>query len=150
MTDRSSVPVVAVAVAVAVTVGGCGIPRDDAPLHTLTVSPGPTAPDEPGQTYEVLPPPPPVSWDGGRLSVTTYGSSSCPSGPTDVDVVGDQELDVWIEPLFPDRDPCTADMAPRTTEVELPDGVSSAEELTVRLRYGDEHQETVVLPPAGN
>jgi hypothetical protein len=46
--------------------------------------------------------------------------------------------------LYPDRDPCTADMAPTTTEMGLPDGISSAESLTVHVGDG----EAVVLPRA--
>jgi hypothetical protein len=132
----------------AVVLGGCGIP--EAERHLETLPDVPTLPSEPGQTVEVLPPPPPVSWDGdGRLAVVTYGSSSCPTAPADVTVAGDQELVLHIAPLHPDQDPCTADVAPRTTEVEVPDGVSSGEELTVRLRYPTGEEETVVLPPAG-
>ena len=127
----------------AVVLGGCGLPREQAPVQTHSVSPG--------QTYEVQPPPPPVSWagDGEQLSVTTYGSSSCPTGPSDVEVVGEQELRVRIEARFPDRDPCTADMAVSSAVIELPRGISADEELTVRLRYDDGEEQTVVLPPAG-
>jgi hypothetical protein len=85
----------------------------------------------------------------GRLSVVPYGSSSCPTAPADVTVVGDQEPVLDIAPLHPDRDPCTADVAPRTTEVQVPAGVTSDEELTVRLRYPTGEEETIVLPPAG-
>lgn len=127
----------------AVVLGGCGVPREQAPVQTQTVSPG--------QTYDVQPPPPPVSWvgDGEQLSVTTYGSSSCPTGPSNVEVVGEQELRVRIEERFPDRDPCTADMAVSSAVIDLPRGISADEELTVRLRYDDGDEQTVVLPPAG-
>lgn len=135
---------------VSVVLSGCGIPDAETPLETVPDVPEPTRTSEPGQTYEVAPLPPPVSWgEDGRLSVVTHGSSSCPTAPTDVAVAADQELLVEIGPLYSDRDPCTADIAPRTTEVELPDGVSSDAELTVRLRHSGEEEETVVLPPAG-
>lgn len=152
MTDRAAAAAVAVAVLAVVVLCGCGVPRAEAPLHTLTVPPGPPVPGEPGPTYEVAPTPPPVSWtgDGDELSVTTYGSSSCPTGPSDVEVIGEQELRVRIEEEFPDRDPCTADMAVFSAVVDLPRGISADEELTVRLRYGSGDEQTFVLPPAGD
>ncbi len=150
MTDRSGGA--AVLVFVTLTLCGCGAAREtpDAGAPTAPHVAPDSEPAGPGRTLEVLPPPPPVAWaDGGRrLAVTTYGSSSCPTGPERVEVVGAQEVRVEIEPLFPGRDPCTADMAPRTTEVELPEGVSAAEPLTVLLDH-DGEQEQVVLSPAG-
>jgi len=130
VTDRARAAAALVLIALATGCGGRQ--EEDAPEH------------------EVLPSSPPVAWaDDGHLSVTTRGSSSCPTGPGEVAVTGEQEVVVGIEPVFPDRDPCTADIAPRTTEVALPRGVSAEEELTVRLRYGNGDEETVVLPPAG-
>ena len=94
---------------------------------------------------------PPVAWArADHLAVTTQGSSSCPTGPLAVSSPGDQEVVLEIGPLHPDRDPCSADLAPTTTEVELPARVSPDEELTVRLRYSNGDEETVVLPPAGD
>jgi hypothetical protein len=140
---------VAAGLLAAVVLGGCGIPGAERPLETVPAVPT-LSTGEPGQTFEALPPPPPVSWDGaGLLAVVTYGSSSCPTAPTDITVAGDQELVLDIASLHPDRDPCTADVAPRTTRLELPDGVSAEEELTVRLRYRPGEEDTVVLPPAG-
>lgn len=139
---------------VALTVCACGTARDDRNAGTpgpLPVVPGPTVPAEPGRTLEVLPPPPPVAWadDGERLAVTTSGSSSCPLGPTGVEVVGTQEVRVDVAFLFPDRDPCTADIAPTTTEIEVPDGISADEPLTVILEAESGVQERVILLPAG-
>lgn len=149
MTDR---PVGAALVFVALTLGGCGAGGEtpDAGAPTAPHVAPHSEPVRPGRTFEVPPPPPPVAWaDGGRrLAVTTYGSSSCPTGPQRVEVTGAQEVRVEIEPLFPGRDPCTADMAPRTTDVELPEGVSADAPLTVLLDH-DGEQEEVVLSPAG-
>ncbi len=150
MTDRSAGA--AVLVFVALTLCGCGAAREAPDAGALTaphVAPH-SEPVGPGRTFEVPPPPPPVAWaEGGRrLAVTTYGSSSCPTGPRKVEAVGAQEVRVEVEPLFPGRDPCTADMAPRTTEVELPQGVSADVPLTVLLDH-DGEQEQVVLFPAG-
>jgi hypothetical protein len=101
-------------------------------------------------TFAVPPPLPPVSWadDGETLAVTTRGSSSCPTGPADVEAVGPQEIRVAVRPLFPDRDPCTADVAPTTSEVEVPVGISADQPLTVVLDFGDGVEDEVVLPPA--
>jgi hypothetical protein len=150
VTDRRRTAVVLALVALAL--GACGTARDasDAGRPTGSLPLVPTLPATPGQTFDVRPLPTPVAWaDGRRLAVTTSGSSSCPTGPADPVVVGDQELRVPIVSLFPDRDPCTADMAMTTTEVELPDGISPDEPLTVHLRYEGDDEKTVVLPPAG-
>jgi hypothetical protein len=128
----------------------CGHPDDSPPPGSVPHVPTPTVPTAPGQTFEVLPPPPPVAWtdDGARLAVTTSGSSNCPLGPTDVEVVGTQEVRIHVTFLFPGRDPCTADVAPRTTGIEVPEGISADEPLTVVLDFGGGVQEQVILPPA--
>jgi hypothetical protein len=56
---------------------------------------------------------------------------------------------VHVTFLFPDRDPCTADIAPTTTEIDVPEGISADEPLTVVLDFGSGVQQQVVLPPAG-
>ena len=152
MTERARRAVVLAAAVLAV--GACGsetaAPQEPMPDGLLRPAPGPTAPLAPGPTFEVPAPPPPVAWAGeNRLAVTTYGSSSCPRGPAGVSAGGEQEVLVAIRPLFPDRDPCTADVAPRRTVVDLPTGISADEPVTVRLRHEDDDEETVVLPPAG-
>ena len=140
MTDRRSA--VAVLLAAALALCACAEAGRERPED-----PPPGA----GQTFEVLPPPPPVAWsEDGDLAVTTYGSSSCPSGPGAVTVVGEQEVVIDVEALFPDRDPCTADMAPTTTELRRPDGIDADATVTVRLRHPGGDDETVVLPPAGD
>ncbi len=107
-------------------------------------------PGVPEPTVEV-PPPPPVRWadDAEQLVVVTSGSSSCPTGPTDLAVVGDQEIRMEIGPLFPEREPCTADMAVRSTEVEVPDGVSADRPLSVLLEYEGGSERVVLDPPDG-
>lgn len=152
MTERPRAAVLLTAALLAV--GGCAAGRDaqDGSRPPAPAPMSPTVPTAPGKTLEVLPPPPPVAWagDGDRLAVTTNGSSSCPLGPTDVAVVGDQQLRVDVAFLFPDREWCTADIAPRTTEIEVPDGISADEPLTVILDGEGGAEERVVLPPAGS
>lgn len=67
---------------------------------------------------------PSVAWvdDGQYLGVVTYGSSSCPSGPQSVELVADQEIEIRLGQLFPERDVCSADVSPHVTVVELPPG----------------------------
>jgi hypothetical protein len=155
VTDRRSAA--AVLAVVALSVGGCSSTGDapGEPRATGSVPSFPPFPTEsagPGQAFEVPPLPPPVVWadDGRHLAVTTHGSSSCPRGPTDVSVAGTQELRVEIGFLFPGRDPCTADMAVTTTEVDVPDGISADEPLTVLLDHGEGDGERVILRPAGD
>ena len=145
MTDVPRAAVVLTGAALAVCACGAGPQEPEAGRL------GPTAPAVPGQTLEVLPPPPPVVWadDGAHLAVTTSGSSSCPLGPTVAEVVGAQEVRVHVTLLFPDRDPCTADIAPTTTDIDVPEGISADEPLTVVLDLGSGVQQQVVLPPAG-
>ena len=145
MTDAPHAAVVLTGAVLAVCACGAG------PQEPAAGRPGPTAPAMPGQTFEVLPPPPPVVWadDGAHLAVTTSGSSSCPLGPTVAEVVGAQEVRVHVTLLFPDRDPCTADIAPTTTDIDVPEGISADEPLTVVLDLGSGVQQQVVLPPAG-
>ena len=145
MTDAPRAAVVLTGAVLAVCACGAG------PQEPEAGRPGPTAPAMPGQTFEVLPAPPPVVWadDGAHLAVTTSGSSSCPLGPTVAEVVGAQEVRVHVTFLFPDRDPCTADIAPTTTDIDVPEGISADEPLTVVLDFGSGVQEQVVLPPAG-
>jgi hypothetical protein len=150
VTDRRAVVLVAAVLALCGCAdAGQGPPVGREPLPQQSLQP-PTPGAE--QTFEVLPPPPLVTtWsDDGDLAVTTHGSSSCPSGPIAVTVVGEQEVAVEIGLLFPDRDPCTADMSPTTTEVERPRGIDPGETVTVRLRSSGGAEETVVLPPAGD
>ena len=80
---------------------------------------------------------PSVAWvnDGQYLGVVTYGSSSCPSGPLGIEVVAEQEIEIRLGPLFPDRDVCSADMSGHVTVVELPQGVTPAKPLVAR--FGD-------------
>lgn len=151
MTDRlRGAVVLAFAVLGAAACGTTAGPDAGRPVQSPPVVADPTA-GEPGRRLDVAPPPPPVAWadDGRRLTVTTWGSSSCPTEPTGVEVVGPQEVHVQIEPLFPDRDPCTADMAVLSYDVDVPPDISPDEALTVHLRYEDGSEQTVLLAPAG-
>jgi hypothetical protein len=147
VTDRRRAAVVLATVLLAGCASGAGAPGPGAvptePLPTFVRPPA-------GETFSLSPPPPPVAWadDGETLAVTTGGSSSCPTRPAGVEAVGPHEVRVAVRPLFPDRDPCTADMMLTTSEIEVPDGISADEPLTVVLDLGDGVEERVVLPAA--
>ena len=74
---------------------------------------------------------PTVAWvnDGRYLAVVTFGSGSCPSGPTSIEVMADQEIDVRLGPLVHDGDVCSADMRGHVTVVELPSGITPTKPL---------------------
>jgi hypothetical protein len=78
---------------------------------------------------------PSVAWvdDGRYLGVVAFGSSSCPSGPLAIEVVADQEIQIRLGPLFPDRDVCSADLSGHVTVVELPEGITPTKPLTARF-----------------
>ena len=112
----------------------------------LTYSPSP-APDSGGQSPLESAFQPSIAWvnDGQYLAVVTWGSSSCPSGPHGIVVVADQEIEIRLGPLFPDRDTCTADMSGHVTVVELPQEVTPAKPLVARFENGE-----VTIPAAGS
>lgn len=78
---------------------------------------------------------PRAEWlEGGRsISITTWGSSSCPPVPTALEATAPDAVTVHFEPS--PFDPCTADMAPTTHELSLPVEVD-ARPLTITLEHG--------------
>ncbi len=93
------------------------------------------APDAGGQSPLEPAFQPSIAWvnDGQYLAVITHGSGSCPSGPDSMEVVDEQEVEIRLGPLFPDRDSCTADMSGHVTVVELPQGVTPTKQLVARF-----------------
>jgi hypothetical protein len=89
-----------------------------------------------------------VAWvnDGEYLAIVAYGSGSCPNGPHNISVVGDQKLEVRVGPLFPDRDVCTADLGPHVTVVEIPEGITPTKPLVARF----EDREVTLSAVGGN
>ena len=109
----------------------------------LTYTPSPTpAPDSGGPSPLESAFQPSIAWvnDGQYLAVVTHGSGSCPSGPRGIEVVAEQEIEIRLGPLFPDRDTCSADMSGHVTVVELPRGVTPTKQLVAR--FGN-HEVTV-------
>ena len=70
--------------------------------------------------------------DDGNLALVTYGSSSCPPTATSIEMTGEGAVNIELEP--DSGGPCTADMAPTTHIIPLPDGATSRP-LTVHVEY---------------
>ena len=68
---------------------------------------------------------PPFAWieRGESLSLTTWGSGSCPSVPESIDVVSAGRIVVNIDDSVPTQ--CTMDLSPHTSKIELPDDVDA-------------------------
>jgi hypothetical protein len=101
---------------------------------SYTPSPAPV-PDSGGQSPLESAFQPSIAWvnDGQYLGVVTWGSGSCPSGPDSIEVVADQEIEIRLGALFPDRNACSADMSGHVTVVELPQGVTPTKQLVARF-----------------
>ncbi|ADG73442.1 conserved hypothetical protein [Cellulomonas flavigena DSM 20109] len=80
--------------------------------------------------------------DPRELQVVTFGSSTCPVVPTDVTWdAGADVLRITLSGTDEYTRPCTMDLVPTTSVVELPDDAPDASGLTVDLRTG-----TTVVP----
>lgn len=92
-----------------------------------------------------------VAWlDGERraVSLTTWGSSSCPAVPTAIRVVSPTSVRLGIKTY---SGACTADLAPYTTEFAVPSGVSRNEpvELSLDVPGRSEPEKVILLVAAG-
>lgn len=72
--------------------------------------------------------------EGTRFALVTWGSGSCPRIVTAIDGAGPSSVALTLEPS--PQDICTADMAPTTHELTLPESVT-ARPVTVTLTYTD-------------
>lgn len=88
-----------------------------------------------------------AAWiDPRSIAVTTWGSSSCATRPVQIERTDKQEVEVRVRRT--DRgDDCTADTAPTTNEVALPDGVLTAGPLDVAIDAGDDTAYRLTLQP---
>ncbi|MEA4945773.1 MAG: hypothetical protein VB080_15225 [Propionicimonas sp.] len=128
---RSAALLVPLAVSV-LTLAGCA---SSAPI---AADPSPTAGESGMQTA--------AAWlDAGRIiGVVTWGSSTCV--PTaDAATASGQEITVTLTDNA--EGACTADYAPRASEVAVPAGVDPKQDVTVHLTYLDQ---TVDLTLAGD
>ncbi|MDQ0092166.1 hypothetical protein [Paeniglutamicibacter psychrophenolicus] len=72
---------------------------------------------------------------GSRLALVTWGSSSCPAVVTRMDARGSDAIELRVESSG-GSGPCTADMAPTTHELEVPESVTRRP-VTLALHYSD-------------
>jgi hypothetical protein len=107
-----------------------GCAPHDAPASTAT----PGIPD--GVEIDPLGNAPAGAWveRGESFAVVTMGSSSCPPVVTDVRAKAGDHVVVTFGPS--PNDPCTADMAPTTHQLDLPEGVTGSP-VTVEIEYED-------------
>ena len=128
---------------------------EPSPAPPMTPAPdlGGRLPTEPNQSPPAPPTPdvggwpsfePSVAWvdEGEYLAVVTWGSGSCPSGPRDIEVAADQEIEIRLGPRSSDRDACSTDIRGHVTVVPLPQGITATEPLLARFA-GNE----VTIPP---
>lgn len=80
--------------------------------------------------------------EGKSFAVTTWGSSSCPAEPTSIETTDASALDILFET---DSDgPCTADLAPTTSEFIVPDDAATSP-LVITVRGVSEEPLELVL-----
>ncbi|MGX5695746.1 hypothetical protein ACWKWP_06070 [Agromyces soli] len=88
---------------------------------------------------------------GGKIAVTTFGSSSCPVVGTNIKVVEPAGAGNTVEVSVEQRggEVCTMDYVPHTTVFWTPMNVTTTEELTVKVTGeagGEEFSQQVVVP----
>ncbi|MGN8244391.1 hypothetical protein ACTHAM_001294 [Cellulomonas soli] len=67
-----------------------------------------------------------VSVDPAQILVYTSGSSTCPLVPQTYEVNG-VDVVITVATGLPEDTPCTADLVPTTTVVQVPDGLDAAD-----------------------
>lgn len=93
---------------------------------------GPTSGPQP-EPSKLSPDEPIASRTGtNQLSVTTWGSSSCPPTPAGIKTQPKNVVEVTFEPSK--GNPCTADLAAQKHTFTLPDDAPK-NEFTLRIRY---------------
>ena len=70
--------------------------------------------------------------DGRLIGVVTEGSSTCVPAAEDATLEADGSLSVTLVEPEPDQ-PCTRDLVPRVTLVEVPEGVDPAQDLAITV-----------------
>lgn len=80
------------------------------------------------------------------LAVTTYGSSSCPTVPVEMEVRERSIVELWLHPRM-DGDGCTEDISPTTSIVAFDvSALDSCDSVEVRLsQYGQDPVSTHVM-----
>lgn len=123
-----------VLLAIITMLAGCG--GDPESVATKTFQGAPEGAETDGSTTT-------ATWitPGSSFAVTTWGSSSCPPVPTEVENTTSSVTVIFEEAS---DQVCTADMAPTTHEFTLPKGTRS-ENVSIEVK-GLAEPSTVVLP----
>jgi hypothetical protein len=81
-----------------------------------------------------------------RLAFWTAGSGSCPWLPTNLDIVGSDEVRMDLAVYNPDKGPCSTDFSTTTVVVTVdPARVDVRHDLSIRLVYAPDGAHTVLL-----
>ncbi|MFT4305780.1 MAG: hypothetical protein QM604_02690 [Microbacterium sp.] len=86
--------------------------------------------------------------DGRLIGVVTWGSSSCVPVAGDATLADDGALAVTLEDPTASQ-ACAADRTARVTPVTVPDGVDPAQDVEVRVSYGDGAGQVVLAGAEG-
>lgn len=88
---------------------------------------------------------PAATLDGeGNIVLVTYGSSSCPPVVANVEATSESTIAVDLDASA--EGPCTADIAPTTHIIALPDGATQRP-LTIQINYINEPWEFTISVP---
>lgn len=80
--------------------------------------------------------------EGETFAVTTWGSSSCPAEPTSIETTDAGVVEILFD--IDSDGPCTADLAPATSEFTVPDGAATSP-LVITVRGVSEEPPELVL-----
>ena len=119
----SSAPGAASSAAVTTAASTSGSAPTSSVSYTKGLPPG-AAPNTTFDAYAVWAEP-------GRLYVVTFGSSSCPKLPATVTVGNGNRLGVTTKPTS--DGPCTMDIGPTTSVVDVPPGVDDSRPVEVSI-----------------
>jgi hypothetical protein len=77
----------------------------------------------------------------GRLGLTTWGSSSCPSLPVRAEVTGSDTLRVTVRIDARPGEPCTADLGPTTTRIGVDPALTEDGQVQVVVALDQQRRE---------
>jgi hypothetical protein len=125
--NRVAIPILVLALAAAAV--GCGSVSRRPPSIAATSYPGvPSgAPDESVRRGATL-----AVWTDGQLALTTWGSGSCPAVPVALTALDASTVEITVSADY-GASPCTADLSPTTSVIDLPDTLTGPGPLTVKV-----------------
>lgn len=81
------------------------------------------------------------------MAVVVWWSSSCPKLPIALKATGDTLTLTLSSGTGPNGEPCTADLAPTTTVIRVPDSIDQTRQVSVVFVNDGSARHTVLLPP---